>query len=267
MATQPKPLPRPTEPASTPFADRIDRLLCGFLRHWMLFFLGPMVIFVILPFLAPVAMHLGWEKVGVALHVIYSPFCHQLPQRSFFFFGEKLTYTLPEILAVYPHNDPWLLRHFIGTPEMGYKMTWSDRMVSFYFMTPIFGLIYPLAQRLGYQMRPIPFWLMLLSLVPIMLDGVTHLFSDTLYGISAGGFRDTNAWLAQLTNQAFPAFYAGDHYGTFNWWMRIITGVIAAWGLAFHYIPWLDRMVRLEVRRSCPPLPPQPITKSAPSAR
>ena len=253
METQPNSAPVPAAGESSPFAKRIDRLLCSFLRHWMLFFLGPMVIFVTLPFLAPVAMHWGWEGLGTALYVIYSPFCHQLPQRSFFFFGEKLTYTLPEILAVYPHNDPWLLRHFAGSEALGYKVAWSDRMVSFYFMTPVFGLVFPLARRLGYQLRPIPFWLMLLSLVPIGLDGLSHVFNDTLFGISAGGFRDTNIWLAQLTNHAFPGFYAGDHYGTFNWWMRIITGVIADWGLAFHYIPWLDRTVRLEVRHSCPP--------------
>ena len=118
METQPNSAPVPAAGESSPFAKRIDRLLCSFLRHWMLFFLGPMVIFVTLPFLAPVAMHWGWEGLGTALYVIYSPFCHQLPQRSFFFFGEKLTYTLPEILAVYPHNDPWLLRHFAGRLPM-----------------------------------------------------------------------------------------------------------------------------------------------------
>ncbi len=232
-------------------AQRIDGLLCWALRHWLALFLTPMLVFVTLPFLAPVAMHEGWETLGQLLYVLYSPFCHQLPQRSFFFFGEKLTYRLGEILAVYPYNDPWQLRHFIGTEAMGYKVAWSDRMISFYFMTPIFALVYPLMQRFGRKPKPLPFWLMLLLLAPITLDGMTHLFSDVLYGISAGGFRDTNAWLAHLTNNAFPGFYAGDHYGTFNWWMRIITGVLAAWGLALHYIPWLDRVMQQELRHLC----------------
>lgn len=234
---------------SSPTADRIDRFLVWTLRHWLTLFLTPMLIFVTLPFFAPVAMQWGWDGIGQLLYVIYAPFCHQLPQRSWFFFGEKLTYTFAEIQEVYPYSDAWRLRHFIGTAEMGYKLAWSDRMVSFYFMTPVFALAYPLARRLGHTMHPIPFWLMLLTLVPIAVDGTTHIFSDALYGISAGGFRDTNLWLAELTNNIWPGFYAGDHYGTFNWWMRLLTGLLAAWGLAFHYIPWLDRMVQRELQR------------------
>ncbi|MEZ4619113.1 MAG: DUF2085 domain-containing protein [Caldilineaceae bacterium] len=251
MAVEPKIAQQNQPPQSAASAQFIDKLLCFVLRHWLALFLTPMLIFVTLPFFAPVAMHWGWTGVGQLLYLIYSPFCHQLPQRSFFFFGEKFTYTLAEILEVYPYNDPWRLRHFIGTATMGYKVAWSDRMVSFYFMTPVFALIYPLLQRFGRKLKPIPFWLMLLTLTPIMLDGMTHVFSDVLYGISSGGFRDTNGWLATLTNHAFPGFYAGDQYGTFNWWMRLITGVIAAWGLAFHYIPWLDRVVQQELRHSC----------------
>ena len=236
---------------SSPLANRVDQLLCQGGRHWLALLLIPMLVFVTLPFLAPVAMHWGWEGFGQLLYMVYSPFCHQLPQRSFFFIGEKLTYTLPEILKIFPYNDAWQLRHFIGTEAMGYKVAWSDRMVSFYFMTPVFAVIYPLMQRFGRKLKPIPFWLMLLTLAPITLDGMTHLFSDVLYGISTGGFRDTNLWLAQLTNNAFPGFYAGDHYGTFNWWMRLITGVLAAWGLALHYIPWLDLVVQQELRHMC----------------
>ncbi len=237
--------------APSPTMQRIDQILCMLLRHWLALFLTPLLIFVTLPFFAPVAMHWGWEELGHMLYLIYSPFCHQLPQRSFFFFGEKLTYTLAEIQQVYPHDDAWRLRHFIGAPTLGYKVAWSDRMVSFYFMTPVFGLVYPLLQRMGHKLKPIPFWLMLLTLLPITVDGLSHVFNDILYGISAGGFRDTNAWLAQLTNNAFPGFYAGDHLGTFNWWMRLLTGVLAAWGLAFHYMPWLDRVVARELRQTC----------------
>lgn len=238
-------------PPQSPLAQRIDNLLCWSMRHWLVLFLTPTLIFVTLPFLAPFAMYWGWTTLGELLYILYSPFCHQLPQRSFFFFGEKLTYTYAEILTAYPYTDPWQLRHFIGSEPMGYKVAWSDRMISFYFMTPVFALLYPMMQRFGRKLKPIPFWVMLLLIVPITLDGMTHLFSDVLFGISAGGFRDTNDWLVQLTNNAFPGFYVGDHYGTFNWWMRIITGVMAACGLALHYIPWLDQVVQQEIRRLC----------------
>jgi hypothetical protein len=30
--------------------------------------------------------------------------------------------------------------------------------------------------------------------------------------------------------------------GTFNWWMRLLTGLLAAWGVAFLAFPWLDHL-------------------------
>ena len=41
-------------------------------------------------------MHLGWSNLGKTIYNFYIPFCHQLPQCSWFLFGEKLTYTLAE---------------------------------------------------------------------------------------------------------------------------------------------------------------------------
>jgi hypothetical protein len=42
-----------------------------------------------------------------------------------------------------------ILRQFIGNPEMGWKVAWSDRMVSMFTSIWIFGLIwYPFRRRL-----------------------------------------------------------------------------------------------------------------------
>ena len=95
-------------------------------------------------------------------------------------------------------------------------------MISFYTMTPVFGLVYALLRRWKMPkgqtlpFRPIPLWLILIALAPEILDGFTHLLSDTLASDFTTGFRATNAWLAVLTSNAWPAFYAGDHLGTFN---------------------------------------------------
>jgi hypothetical protein len=64
--------------------------------------------------------------------------------------------------------------------------------------------------------------------------------SDVLAGPNFGqGFRDTNVWLAQLTNQGFPtSFYVGDALGSFNSWVRLLSGAlfgIASVWLAFPY--------------------------------
>lgn len=225
-----------------------DRLVTGIFRHGLTWVLAVMLLFVTLPFAAPLLMEAGWTGPGVFLYRLYSFFCHQLPQRSWFLFGPKFTYTLAEIRQVAPTTDAWTLRAFYGTPEMGWKVAWSDRMISFYTMTPIFGLFYVLLRRLG-SIRPLPWRLLVLALLPLALDGGTHALNDLFYGISATGFRDTNAWLALLTGQAFPAFYAGDHAGTFNWWMRLLTGLVAAWGVAFWLFPWLDQLFQEESAR------------------
>ncbi len=234
------------------------------MRHWLALVLAAMLFFVLLPFAAPLAMHAGWEPLGILLYKLYAPFCHQLPQRSWFLFGQKLTYRLDEIAQVYPSTDLLRLRAFYGTPALGWKVAWSDRMISFYAMIPVFGLLYAALRRAGRPPRPIAWRLLLVLLLPLALDGGSHALSDLLYGVSGGGFRDTNAWLAWLTHSAWPGFYASDHFGTFNWWLRLITGLLAAWGVAFCAFPWVDGIMRAEYRRFRPQLfgevVPQPIT-------
>jgi len=123
-----------------------------------------------------------------------------------------------------------ILRQFIGNETMGWKIAWSDRMISFYTSVWLFALAwYPFRRRI----KPLSWWGFALLLLPIAIDGGTHAISD-LAGIGQG-FRDTNEWLRLLTNNAFPAaFYAGDLPGSFNSLMRFITGPLA--GLA---ITWL----------------------------
>lgn len=219
-----------------------DRLLVALLRHWLAWLLAALLVFAGLPFLAPVAMAAGLDKLGDLIYMLYAPFCHQLPQRSWFFFGEKLTYSLDEIAQVYPFADAARLRAFVGTAEMGWKVAWSDRMVSFYAMIPVFGLVYAALRSVRRAPRPLAWQWLVAALLPLALDGATHVINDLLVGVAGGGFRDLNGWLARLTDYAYPGFYAGDHLGTFNWWMRLLTGLLAAWGVAFTLLPWLDRV-------------------------
>lgn len=122
-------------------------------------------------------------------------------------------------------------------------------MISFYFLVPVFGLLYALARQFRRTVQPIPLWPFILLLVPLTIDGGTHILNDLIYGVSGGGFRDTNVWLALLTGNTFPTFYAGDHLGTFNWWMRLLTGLLAAWALAFWSFPWVDHWMSAELVR------------------
>ncbi|RIK32514.1 MAG: hypothetical protein DCC56_01520 [Anaerolineae bacterium] len=204
--------------------------------HWFQTFLIIYGAWVFLPYLAPVFMQIGWTGAGQALYFMYSFFCHQLPERSFFWFGEKSMYSLGEIQAAWQDTaNPLILRQFIGNEAMGWKIAWSDRMISFYTSVWFFALLwYPMRRRV----KPLSWLAFVLMLIPIAMDGMTHMVSD-FAGIGQG-FRDTNQWLAVLTNNTLPVtFYAGDALGSFNSIMRFITGLLAGlavvW-LAFPYI-------------------------------
>lgn len=183
-------------------------------------------------------MRLGWDGPAKAIYFLYLFFCHQLPQRSYFLFGPEVSYSLTEIQSVWVDTiNPLVLRKFTGTPEMGWKVAWSDRMVSFYGSIWLSGLLWWSNRS---RIKNLPWWGLVLFLLPISLDGGSHMISD-LSGIGQG-FRDTNLWLSSLTNQSFSIrFYSGDALGSFNAWMRIVTGILAGVGLVWFSFPYIEK--------------------------
>jgi uncharacterized membrane protein len=206
-------------------------------RHWFGIFFVLYGLWVWTPFFAPIFMKIGWSSAGKAIYFIYSFFCHQLPERSFFLFGEKTMYTLSEIQSVWQDTiNPMLLRQFIGNTDMGWKIAWSDRMISFYTSIWIFALAWSPFRR---KVKPLSLLGFAFLLLPIALDGGTHMLSD-FAGIGQG-FRDSNQWLTSLTNYSLPiSFYAGDAFGSFNSLMRLITGLLAGLGVVWLAFPSLE---------------------------
>ena len=215
------------------------RLTYWLSRHWLLLFSILYGSFVFLPFLAPVFMRIGWTAPANALYFVYSFVCHQLPDRSFYFFGPQRMYSLQDILAVWGNtNDPLVLRQFIGSSDMGWKVAWSDRMVSMYGSILLFAWAWGLLRK---RLKHLSIWGLILLALPLAVDGITHLLSD-LGGIEQG-FRYTNAWLAALTGNAFPeAFYSGNALGSFNSWMRLVTGVMFGAGIVWYGFPYIDEI-------------------------
>ena len=224
----------PALPRKRTLAILANRWAYGLCRHWLLVVNVLLGIYVGLPWLAPVFMKLGWTVAGEVIYVIYSTQCHQLPERSFFLFGAQPMYSLAQIQAVWQNtSNPFTLRLFLGTPEMGWKVAWSDRMVSLFTSLFVFGGIYALLRK---KLKPLPLWGFALLALPMALDGGSHLISD-LAGIGQG-FRDSNAWLAALTQHALPAtFYAGDALGSLNSWLRLITGTLFGLGAVWALYP------------------------------
>ena len=213
-----------------------DKALLFFSQHWLAWLNVLVGIWVGLPWVAPILMHVGASGPANLIYLFYSPQCHQLPQRSYFLFGDRLMVPLRDILAVYPTSDPLLLRPFLGTPELGWKVAWSDRMVSLF--TPLFvgGLLYGLS---GKRWKPQPWrWRLLVPYLPLVLDGSSHGINDMLHL----GVRETNNWLAAITGHAFaPTFYAGDSIGSFNWWARLISGIVAGFAFTRLVYPYLNK--------------------------
>jgi uncharacterized membrane protein len=215
-------------------------------KNWFIIFSIGYGLLVGLPFLAPVLMHLEAPKAAGLIYSVYKFLCHQFPQRSFFLFGEKTMYTLPEIFNAWqPTNNPLILRKFVGTPQMGWKVAWSDRMISMYSSVLFAAWIwYPFRKKI----KIVPWWGFMIFLLPMVVDGVTHMISD-FSGIGQG-FRDSNLWLAELTNFKFvAAFYAGDALGSFNSWMRLFSGIMFGVGAVLFAFPYIAEIFESDAEK------------------
>lgn len=203
----------------------IDRFAAWFAKHWLALFIVIYGVYVLAPFLAPILMQNGATDFADGIYGAYSLVCHQLPQRSVFLFGSKPMYSLDEIKGVWSQDGFFGLRQFNGNPEFGYKLAWSDRMMSFYGSIWIGAILFALFRKRVKQLSPVAWFFV--GILPVGLDGVTHMVNDIVAGTSGAGFRDTNAWLAFITGNALPqSFYAGDAFGSFNSDLRWITGVL-----------------------------------------
>lgn len=220
--------------------NKSGQFILWFSRHWVLLASILIGFYVISPFLAPALMQAGLTAPGKMIYWVYSYLCHQLPERSYFLFGPKISYSIAEIQAAWKNtSDIAVLRQFVGNPQMGWKVAWSDRMVSMFTSLWVFGMLWGLFRK---KIRRLPWWGLILFLLPMAIDGATHFLSD-LAGLGQG-FRDGNAWLARLTNNALaPSFYAGDAWGSFNAWMRLITGVFFGLGIVWFGFPYIHAAV------------------------
>lgn len=215
----------------------MDRTESWISRHLLAFLNMGAGAMVLLPIAAPLSMQLGLSTLGAGGYWVYQWLCHQYADRSFFIFGPRLTYGYAELAPYLGGGDIWgELASFVSNGQLGYKLAWSDRMVAMSLGLLIGGLLYALLRS---RLRPLSATFLLLSSLPMTLDGGTHLISD-LFG-HGRGFRYTNAWLAELTGHSLGnAFYVGNTLGSFNSSMRLITGLFFCLGLVWFAYPRID---------------------------
>jgi len=216
-------------------APAIDRGVAELVRHWL--FLANLAVgmYVGGTLLAPVLMRLGLGQVGQIVYTLYSFVCHQLPQRSYFLFGPDglNTYSREQVIAW--GADPAYLRGFVGNAQVGFKMGIAERDIAIYAAILLAGLAYALLRR---HVRGLSGRAFLLLILPLALDGVSHLVSE----ISGLGFRESNGWLAALTGNALSElFYTGTTVGSFNWLMRSLTGALFGIAVVWFAYPIAER--------------------------
>ncbi|MCE2466883.1 MAG: DUF2085 domain-containing protein [Caldilineaceae bacterium] len=150
---------------------RLWSLLRFGLRHWFALYLVLSGLYAGLALLAPVAMSLGWIRLGTALHGMYFWVCHQEPGASYLVFGRGEP--LPAELA----DD----RFWKGSPAIGWKTALCQRNLAIYGSFFLYGLVFGLAGR---RWPPLALWIGALLCVPMAADGLTQAF----------GWRESN-WL------------------------------------------------------------------------
>ncbi|MXY96087.1 MAG: DUF2085 domain-containing protein [Caldilineaceae bacterium SB0670_bin_27] len=173
-------------------ARRVDGAVLWIARHWLALFNALVALYLLLPFLAPVLADAGLSRPASLIYSVYSATCHQLPERSYFLFGEQPFYSLSTLEKGGLPEDQGLFqrRAYRGNESAGYKVAVCQRDVAIYGSVMLAGLLFGMLRG---RVRGIGLKIYLLLLIPIALDGLSQLF----------GLRESNWWLRTFTGALF----------------------------------------------------------------
>lgn len=182
----------PTPSSPNRFVSAIDRWVQFVLRRWLSLLTLLFLVYVGLPLLAPVLMKAGAELPARVIYTIYIPFCHQLPERSYFLFGESPVYSLQELQADGVASGGLLERRFYtGDHEHGYKAALCERDLAIYGSMFVVGAFQLVRKRRPPRLELL--WYVLVFVLPMAVDGLTQL----------AGLRESNWALRTLTGALF----------------------------------------------------------------
>jgi uncharacterized membrane protein len=188
-----------------------DNLTLWLSRHYLALVNLLLLVYIGLPFLAPVLMKEGIVIPATVIYRVYSIMCHQLAFRSWFLFGEQAYYPRElagiknvitiENLQNRPDVDLVAARIFVGNDVVGYKVALCERDVAIYLFMLFFGICFALTRR---KFRSIN-WMVwvVIGLVPIGLDGFSQLFSFVPILSSVFPARESTPLLRTLTGGLF----------------------------------------------------------------
>lgn len=208
-------------------SDRITRFLS---YHYLAVVNVLLLLYVGMPFLAPVLMKTGHTLTASVIYKVYSPMCHQLAFRSFFLFGAQPYYprALAGVANVTPYEtlvnsqniDFLQARAFVGNATVGYKVALCERDVAIYGFMFLFGMAFAVTGR---RFRSLPWYLwIIIGMVPIAVDGFSQLPSLATLPASL-------AWLP--IRESTPM-------------LRVLTGGLFGWMTAWYLMPMLEETAR-----------------------
>lgn len=188
---------------------RADRFSYWISKHYMFLLNTLVLIYVGLPFLAPVFMSAGYQAPATSIYRFYSLVCHQLAFRSWFILGDQAAY--PRAAAGVDDLIPFgaatgidesndlAARQFVGDENVGYKVALCERDVAIYGGILLFGLIFGLSGR---RIKGLPWYLwILIGIVPIAIDGFSQLLSQPPLGFFP--YRESTPMLRTVSGFLF----------------------------------------------------------------
>ena len=211
----------------------LQKLVYYLSKYWYGFAMIFSFIFLLLGFAAPALMAENQVESAQKIYRFLAINNHQLPERSYFLFGEEggvQTYTIQKLedAGMDPNNH----QSFVGNEDIGYKTGLNHRMMAIFIGMFVGGLAWGLSRgklRMG-------LFVFLLLLLPILLDGFSHTISE-----NGSGFREVNQWARILTGgQLADSFYTQSTAGSLNWWLRIITGTLFGLGITWYLFTRFD---------------------------
>jgi uncharacterized membrane protein len=193
--------------------SKADDLAYWISKHYLAVFNAMILLYVGLPFLAPILMQSGAQLPANIIYRGYGLLCHQLAYRSIFLFGEQpvypraaadvdgyLTYTQSTGLAEGDSvAERFEARAYLGDDRIGYKVALCQRDVAIYSGILLFGIIFGLT---GKRIPGLPWYLwILLGILPIALDGLSQLISQP--PLTFISYRESTPLLRLITGFLF----------------------------------------------------------------
>jgi uncharacterized membrane protein len=204
----------------------LNKLTLGFAKSWVAWIAAFMLLYSGLPFVAPLAMHFGWTPVADMIYTVYGPLCHQLAFRSWFLFGDELTYprelahlggpTFESFAAQDPAfsgidvttlNPALILaaKKFRGNEKMGWKVAFCERDVAIYGSIALCALMFIVASRTKLKVPYLPVWAyVVVGILPMLADGGSQYIGNLLViGLDFGIVRESTPLLRVVTGSLF----------------------------------------------------------------